>query len=124
MYIFLDDERSPANVTWIQLPDITRCMWKVVRSYDEFVSLLSKVDDIKFVSFDHDLADEHYGQVCNGDAIDYSKFKERTGMDCARALTNWCMNNGKKLPGYTVHSMNPVGKENIISLLESFKKQN
>ena len=32
------------------------------------------------------------------------------------------MNKNQKLPEFYVHSANPIGKENINGLLESFKK--
>lgn len=44
------------------------------------------------------------------------------GYDCAKWLVDYCMVNGLTLPNYTVHSANPVARENIISYLENFKK--
>ncbi len=116
MYIFLDDERRPGQVTWIEIPCIPVCMWNIVRNIEQFKELLDKAlkagITIKHISFDHDLADIHYGG-------DYSD--EKTGMDCAKYLVDWCMDNDQPLPEWTVHSMNPVGVENINKLLLNFK---
>jgi hypothetical protein len=40
---------------------------------------------------------------------------EKTGYDCAKWLVEYCVEHGLKFPEYVVHSMNPVGKENILS---------
>ncbi len=69
-----------------------------------------------FVSFDHDLADEHYHKNPND-----SSFKEKTGYDCAKWLIEYCIDKSLKFPNYQVHSMNPIGKDNIISLIENYK---
>lgn len=47
---------------------------------------------------------------------------EKTGLHCAKYLVDECINHNYKLPPFLVHSMNPVGKENILSLLNQFKK--
>lgn len=44
------------------------------------------------------------------------------GYDCAKWLVEYCTVNGLTLPNYTVHSANPVARENIIFYLENFKK--
>ncbi|MGX9985807.1 cyclic-phosphate processing receiver domain-containing protein [Soonwooa purpurea] len=48
-----------------------------------------------FISFDHDLGEE------------------KTGFDCGKFLVGFCFDYQLKLLDYTVHSQNPVGKENI-----------
>ena len=58
---------------------------------------------------------EQYGKL-------YSSFKEKTGNDCAKWLSEYCVKNVVPLPDYYVHSMNPVGKENILSTLKSCEK--
>ena len=119
MNIFLDDERTPSQVTWINLPNV---VWTIVRNYDDFVKLIETTNYIKHVSFDHDLADQHYGHGLNNDQIDYKQYTEKTGMHCAKALTDWCLTNNTPLPDYTVHSLNPVGRNNIICYLEYYKR--
>jgi len=37
-------------------------------------------------------------------------------------LVDYCMKKGVKHPPYQVHSMNPVGKSNIISYVESYNR--
>ena len=47
--------------------------------------------------------------------------KEKTGYECAIWLVDYCMDNNLKLPNYYCHSMNPVGKDKIVGLLQSFQ---
>ena len=112
MHIFLDDERKPGDVTWVTLPSAE---WTIVRNYDEFVKLLDSLDEApEFIAFDHDLADAHYKG-------DFSNPFEKTGMDCAKALFNICLDRGWKLPEFAVHSLNPSGRENINGYLNQAK---
>lgn len=39
--LFLDDERFPKNVTWIDYP-ISDGNWTIVRNYKEFVDIIMK----------------------------------------------------------------------------------
>lgn len=71
----------------------------------------------ELVSFDHDLADIHYDPSTWTESFIY---KEKTGKDCAKWLIDYCLDNNQKFPKYIVHSMNTVGKENIIRLVENF----
>lgn len=122
--LFLDDERLPHNVTWVELPDSQH--YSVVRNYNEFVDLIETRGIPKFVSYDHDLADAHYTHIVqdimNRENIPYDSYKEKTGYDCAKWLVDYCMKKGVKHPPYLVHSMNPIGKQNIISYVESYNK--
>jgi len=118
--LFLDDVRLPNNVTWVDLPPNQH--YSVVRNYNEFVDLVTLRGLPKFVTYDHDLADSHYGDGLHGDDINYNKYNEKTGYDCAKWLVNECMKKGVKHPPYQVHSMNPVGKQNIISYVESYNR--
>jgi hypothetical protein len=36
-YLFLDDERNPENVIWIELPSVK---WVIVRSYEIFIKTI------------------------------------------------------------------------------------
>lgn len=51
-------------------------------------------------------------------------YVEKTGYDCAKWLVEYCINNNKSLPKYAIQSANPVGRENINSLLTNFNKFN
>ena len=118
--IFLDDVRMPHHVTWVDLPQSQH--YSLVRNYNEFVDLITLRGLPKFVTYDHDLADSHYGDGLHGDNINYNKYVEKTGYDCAKWLVNECMKKGVKHPPYMCHSMNPVGKQNIINYIESYNK--
>ena len=123
--IFLDDCRNPSDVTWVKLPEVS---WIIIRSYDAFVDIINKKGILPdFIAYDHDLADSHYNVYHGVDdagrlTIDYSKFREKTGYDCAQWLVYECFIKKVKHPPYVVHSMNPVGVQNIISYVESYNK--
>ncbi|HLV50533.1 MAG TPA: cyclic-phosphate processing receiver domain-containing protein [Flavobacterium sp.] len=76
-----------------------------VRSYAEFVTYIETNGLPDFISFDHDLG------------------LQESGFDCAKWLVNYCLDHKVKLPDFTVHSQNPVGKKNIESLLNNLKKR-
>jgi hypothetical protein len=95
--------------------------WKIIRNYNQFVDFIEHNWEHhkafpSIIAFDHDLADEHYGAPIN------SKFKEKTGMDCAKWLIDFCVENKLTLPSHIVHSMNTAGRDNIHYLLENFRK--
>ena len=119
--LFLDDIRYPMTTKHVTLPNLE---WKIVRSYNDFVKTINENGLPSYIAFDHDLAYEHYqhGHETGFQKFDYSNVKEKTGYDCAKFLVEYCIKLNLDVPKYIVHSMNPVGKENIISLLESYKK--
>ncbi len=127
-YLFLDDVREPHQVTWVDIPLFG---WTIVRTYNEFVEIIRKQGLPKFVSFDHDLAFEHLplsgGSLYMGDPraetykMPYDSFKEKTGYHAAQFLIDYCLDKNLSLPEFQVHSMNPVGKQNILLLLNHFK---
>lgn len=115
--LFLDDIRYPIEVYHYTKRDIfLRSDWHIVRNYKQFINRILENGLPDMISFDHDLADEHYLQQ------DSQQFVEKTGYDCAKWLVEYCMDNGTDLPQFYSHSTNPVGKENIESLLRNFKK--
>lgn len=119
-YVFLDDIREPGGVTWVRMP---MHEYEVVRNYDDFVKLITnKGYPPSFICYDHDLADSHYQPitVLGQNKIDYSKYKEKTGYDCAKWMVNYCENRGIKHPGFVVHSMNPVGRVNIVRHINNY----
>ena len=118
--LFLDDNRIPTHVTWVDFPRDQH--YSVVRNYQEFVDLITLRGLPKFICYDHDLSDCHYGHGLSGDDIPYDSYTEKTGYDCAKWIVDYCMNKGIKHPTYVVHSMNPVGKLNIESYIESYNK--
>lgn len=117
-YIFLDDERFPAQVKWTKIADVP---WTIVRDYGNFKSLIELKGYLpEIISFDHDLSLEHYADMIKKED-NYKKYQEKTGYDCAKWLINYCLEKKLKVPEYTVHSLNPIGAENISSILENFK---
>jgi hypothetical protein len=129
-YLFLDDIRNPEECVNYMSSRIrnsniyTTEKWGIVRTYDEFTKWITNFGLPDVISFDHDLADEHYDPsmyFVNYDDVAKS-FKEKTGADCAKWLVNYCLDNNKKLPTFIVHSMNPVGTKNIMSYLSDFEK--
>jgi len=112
-YIFLDDYRIPSDVSWTTIPNVD---WTIVRNYNEFVKLIESCDEAPyFIAFDHDLADNHY-------VGDFSNPNEKTGMDCAKWLVEICQQRKWDIPSFLVHSLNPIGAENITAYLENAKK--
>lgn len=129
--LFLDDIRQPRDACY--LVTNPRIYWDeewiVVVNYDEFCNWirLNGVPDV--ISFDHDLADFHYEykpEDYENMSEDEMNLKfgsmEKTGLDCAKWLVEYCLDNGVNLPEYYVHSANPTGKENIQKYLDNAKK--
>ena len=125
--LFLDDEREVKDVKWIDLP---LYHWVVVKSYDQFVSIIKERGIPSAVSFDHDLAEEHYKEyhVANDQrmlsfgTIRYHVFKEKTGYEAAKYLAEKCVDTKTPIPEYYVHTLNNIGRLNIVSILESARK--
>ena len=121
--LYLDDQRTPTDT----LPGYEP--WYVVRNYDEFVEWISKNGMPDFLSFDHDLAEEHIDdyfkqKLAQGYQFpNYEEYKEKTGLDCAKWLVDLIQANPKLvLKTCSVHSHNPVGANNIHSFINGFKK--
>jgi len=120
--LFLDDIRNPIDAySYTGFELFLDNDWKIVRNYDAFTEFINDAyhENNAFpdmIAFDHDLADEHYG------APTTTIFLEKTGMDCAKWLVDFCIDNELTLPHFVCHSMNPAGRNNINSLLENFRK--
>ena len=128
--IFLDDIRNPKDclsymhVRIGSLNPIYNEEWLIARNFNEFTALCNdNMENISHISFDHDLANEHYDpSMLEEDAVRYEKlysnFNEKTGYDCALWLKQWCEENNFKLPKILIHTMNPVGLKNIRELFK------
>ena len=108
--LFLDDIRYPPDNHY---PDEGND-WIIARNMDDAIWCVKNKGIPEWISFDHDLADDHYiiGQK-----------HEKTGYDFAKWFCDYVMDNKKKLPygfGYTIHSMNPVGAANIDHYMHNF----
>jgi hypothetical protein len=130
MKLFLDDVRIPKDAIGL-IPDKHNKFywendWEIVTNYDDFVEYIELNGVPKFVSFDHDLGDtamdEYFRNVATNGTLDYENIEEKTGLDCAKFLVEYCVDKNQPLPEYLVHSANPVGKKNIESFLENAKK--
>lgn len=116
--LFLDDERSPSDVTWVNYD--SNIDWTVVRTFDEFCYFVD-THVFSVYSFDHDIQD--FETIKKGDILRISVYgnvyaeddtvEELTGKDCAEYLKD----NYEYNYSYYVHSKNPVGKQNIINVL-------
>jgi len=126
-HLFLDDERMPKDVKWIELPSVN---WVIVRNYKQFVETIERDGIPHTISFDHDLADEHYQEysvahdkrMLSYGTIRYDKLAEKTGYDCAKWLAQYCVDNNVPIPLYYLHTLNGIGRQNIFSILESARK--
>lgn len=131
-YLWLDDFRNPVKWLSVEIREKYEVIW--VKSYDEFATWITKNGLPDVVSFDHDLADEHYADYAEltddpylpedqqKTTLDYDSYTEKTGMDCAKLLVDYCYSNRLNLPRWTVHSQNTVGKQNIESYLSNSTK--
>lgn len=121
--LWLDDIRDPFNKDFTSyvalynpfLNQPHKIVW--VKDYMNFIVYLLYQDLPDAISFDHDLAAEHYDEN-----ISTRDYKEKTGFDCVVALVNFCEEEGLKLPLCIFHTANAVGKVNMESYIENAKK--
>ncbi len=118
--LFLDDVRSPAGAfIHTSNPYYLDRVWIIVRTYNAFVKCIQDRGMPEIVSFDHDLAEIHYDPTTWTEGF---KYEEKTGMDCAKWLVDYCLDNGILFPKWYVHSQNPVGGKSISSLILNYLK--
>lgn len=128
MKIFLDDVRNPNACVQYMFKLIEKKAyvylhkdWEIVRDYKEFVDLVEKnIGSIDLISFDHDLASEHYHPSMLKSEEEYNSqyvsFREKTGYDAAIWFKDLYKKHNLKLPEILIHTMNPVGFKNITNL--------
>lgn len=110
--LWLDDIRNPFLGDWLLQfspeyyyeKDMGTHTVVWVTTYHEFVDWINKKGLPTEIGFDHDLGDN-----------------SKSGMDAAKWLVDYCMDNDVDIPEYFIQSANPVGRENIEGLLENFK---
>lgn len=94
--MFIDDERFPVDKEMI-----------IVRSFEEAIDKMNEKGCPVCIYFDHDIGEGMF-----------------TGYDLAKWLVEKDLDNNKEfIPKeftFEVHSQNPVGKENICGLLNSY----
>ena len=96
MKMWLDDIRIPPTSEWV---------W--AKTYENAVSLIEKNGLPEHISFDHDLGDS----------------EAKTGYDLAKWIVNADLDGKIDIPmtwTYALHTANPVGRENIRSLLDNY----
>ena len=98
---WVDDLRDPKKFLSDRSKNDT-VMW--LKSHEDFVRTVIRFGLPDVVWFDHDLGEG------------------KNGKDCADFLVDYCLDGGKPLPEYHSQSQNPVGRENIIKLLDSYNK--
>lgn len=120
--LYLDDVRTPTET----LPGYHP--WNVVRNYNEFEKWIIENGMPDLISFDHDLAKEHTDDYFSQFAKEgfqipnYESYKEKTGLDCAKFLVEYCQKMNVPLKQCVVHSHNPVGAKNIQSFINGFHR--
>ena len=106
--LWLDDLRPVPNSTWDK-----------VKNYNEFCAyiLLNGIPDV--ISFDHDLGREHYiSFVTNKKKHILEEFDIPNGYDCVK----WLVKHDYEVKEFYCHSANPIGKKNILTLLQNWKE--
>ena len=100
--------------------------WIIVKTFDEFVNIVKEKGIPSIVSFDHDLAPEHWDFIYSDEnwlksddaiTVDYDSFIIKTGYHAAEWLLEYCASLNIDTPICFVHSQNSVGKKNIQNLL-------
>lgn len=101
--IWLDDIRDPVDYLKNNISNY-KIYW--VKNYEEFIDIynLLKYSTNIELSLDHDLGED------------------LTGYDCVKYIVNDCMKRNTNLPFINIHSANPVGKNNMISYINNYKK--
>ena len=99
--LWLDDIRDPVKILGHVAKNID-IVW--AKDYDEFEAAVKDGGFRQFdmISMDHDLGDG------------------RNGLACMRLLTNELAVEWDPIPQIAIHSMNPVGKSNMIKALEDY----
>lgn len=102
--LWVDDARNPMEDDWMNFSPIGRnCKVIWAQSYQEAIDFLEK-EWPDAICLDHDLGEE------------------KSGYDIAKYIVDRCIDEGKKLPEFASQSANPVGRENIITLLSNYKR--
>lgn len=100
MRMFLDDIRVPKHEYDV-----------IVRSYEEAIEFVNINGIPSFISFDHDLGCDENGNLL------------KSGYDFAKWLVDMDIKEIHKFPNdfqFNIHSANPIGKNNINSILNNY----
>jgi hypothetical protein len=110
-YLWLDDLRNPNQSVWYDhyIPELDKSVDSLiwVKEFPMFVDYINEFGLPDKIFFDHDLGEDKNG----------------TGYDAAKWLVDYCMENGEiDVPDWGIQSANPVGRDNINSLLKNYRK--
>ena len=111
--LWVDDIRDPYSKEWTNwfiknVGAISSDKFCWVKNFDEFKEYIDKYGLPRVICFDHDLGE--------------TGKNERNGLTCAIYLIEYCLNNNLDIPKYCCQTSNPVGKQNISSLLDNYHK--
>ncbi len=122
--LYLDDTRMPKDsFGYMGYFEYMTEDWVIARNFDEFVKIVKENGIPEMISFDHDLADQHYGVHDHLTKDEYDLYTEKTGYHCAKWFIDYCIDNNFNLPKMIlIHSMNTAGALNIKSLFDTYKK--
>lgn len=98
---WVDDMRDPKQFLNDRQKNDTVMWFKTAEDFEAAIVNYALPDE---VWFDHDLGED------------------KSGKDCADFLVNYCLDRGLGLPTYNSQSQNPVGRQNILGLLDSYNK--
>jgi hypothetical protein len=91
--------------------------WYRVRTIDRMIEFIGTKGMPNIISFDHDLEPIHYN--INTNTIDYTEYPT-TGYSCCEFVIEILKRT--QLPcTLLVHSMNPLGRDRILELIENYK---
>ena len=101
--IFLDDERSPENVSWVDYSGDVIDKVIVCRNPYEYYEIFNTEKDLHYLifSFDHDI------QSYDSTGV------EITGYTLLKHLCDFCIDKDIDIPKCYFHTKNPVGKLNL-----------
>lgn len=110
--LFIDDERNPEDVKWLQLP--SGITWTIIRNKEELEEYIEMVEggnrpEPDVYSFDHDL------QCFEEDG------REFDGCSAFDLLERHEMLSGGKL--IIIHTQNPVGRQRLKSRLDDLNNR-
>lgn len=100
--LFLDDERDPREVTWVELPPVN---WDIVRDDRQFLQLLHDKGVPYRATFDHDLCEAHHIQRMGGKLLP-SVYVPPNGYDLMTWLLARCRRLKVGRPIITIHTLN------------------
>jgi hypothetical protein len=129
--LWLDDIRDPKDNmwhNWLATREVNPFHYDItwVTNYNDFVAWIKSNGLPDVICFDHDLGEDVARErVSNGMSKRQARIKKRetkSGHEAAKWLVDYCIDKDLDLPTWRIQSANPVGAENINSLLTNYAK--